>query len=859
MILKNYQQKALDKLTLFCKEYSKTGEIEKSFIFATNNESIQYYNVPDFYCPKICFRIPTGGGKTLLGAYSIPLITKYALQNDTACIFWLAHTDAIVEQTIKSFKNKQHPYYKHIENEFKEKTINVLTIDEALIKPFDLSTEIPIIIATIQSFSRESESGFRFYNENSIYQDFVDDSTEVPSLFNAIKKSNPIIIMDEAHNATTELRLENLAKLDPSFILELTATPDTEYKPAIKKFGTNILYSVSASQLKSENMIKLPIMVETLNNWEIVIKDSLVKRQELEDISEKELLETKRYIRPILLFKAENKRGTVTVDKILTTLQETYNIKREEIAVHIGSQKELSGIDLSDEKCKIRYIITIEALKEGWDAPFAYVLAAFGDISSSTSIEQLLGRVLRLPYTEKKNSEDLEKAYAFIASDKTNDVINSLKISLINNGFEKLEAKQNVCLSNNTNSIADEILPNLFSKPIKVPNFDIRKVPEKYREYINVDTKEETITLIKRVPAKEVSTFMKKIKEAVEINEIRENLDELIKEDESYIVKSILKDLSLPKLLIKINNNLIEFDKSIILEELNWNEKDILNNAKLSEDDFSTNIRKKLATLDINESQKIQINWLNNVKDNLFSASGIVMNFTDKHITKLVLDNLNTKNLKNIKARNLATYVNLIVLDLHKRRGYDYIDLKANLYLLIESISEKIKDTEKEIIKSKFDNLILDDSLWATSEDKLKIFSKDNYPAIPDERSEQFQKHYYKIVDKLNDEEFEFADYIDSLDEIEYWIRNIDKEPSTSFWLQTSEDKFYPDFILWLKNGAVLVVEYKGKQYKGSDDTTEKEDIGKVWGNQNENCGFEMVFKKDFKEKVTNAINKLGM
>lgn len=59
-------------------------------------------------------------------------------------------------------------------------------------------------------------------------------------------------------------------------------------------------------------------------------------------------------------------------------------------------------------------------------------------------------------------------------------------------------------------------------------------------------------------------------------------------------------------------------------------------------------------------------------------------------------------------------------------------------------------------------------------------------------------------------EEFQCAQYLDGLPEVEFWFRNLSKKAS-SFRLQTSTDWFYPDFVCKLTDGRILVVEYKGE------------------------------------------------
>ncbi|WP_031207081.1 hypothetical protein [Mannheimia haemolytica] len=98
------------------------------------------------------------------------------------------------------------------------------------------------------------------------------------------------------------------------------------------------------------------------------------------------------------MFQAEPKNGKVTVEVLKQYLIDELKIDEEEIAIVIGNQHELDNIDLFNPQCKINYIITVEALKEGWDCPFAYIFCSVQNVSSSKEAEQLLGRVLRMPY-----------------------------------------------------------------------------------------------------------------------------------------------------------------------------------------------------------------------------------------------------------------------------------------------------------------------------------------------------------------------------------------------------------------------------------------------------------------------------
>ena len=112
-------------------------------------------------------------------------------------------------------------------------------------------------------------------------------------------------------------------------------------------------------------------------------------------------------------------------------------------------------------------------------------------------------------------------------------------------------------------------------------------------------------------------------------------------------------------------------------------------------------------------------------------------------------------------------------------------------------------------------------------------------------------KHHYKYVDKFDsNEEYECAKYIDALPEVSSWIKNISRDFKNSFWLQTSSDKFYPDFIIKLKSGKIIVAEYKGDNLRTNDDTKEKELIGKTWASLVADVDFTMLYKDDYKEKL---------
>jgi len=83
-------------------------------------------------------------------------------------------------------------------------------------------------------------------------------------------------------------------------------------------------------------------------------------------------------------------------------------------------------------------IITKQALQEGWDCPFAYVLCSLAPVSSRGAMTQLIGRILRQPDTEKTGIAALDECYVLCAHSKTRDVIDAIKHGLEQDGMGDL-------------------------------------------------------------------------------------------------------------------------------------------------------------------------------------------------------------------------------------------------------------------------------------------------------------------------------------------------------------------------------------------------------------------------------------
>ena len=370
--------------------------------------------------PQVCFKVPTGGGKTFLAANSIKPIFDSMPHIHPKAVVWLVPSDAILTQTYRTLTDKNHDYRKKIDVDFGNK-VEIYSKQQLLngqnFNPTSVSDNLSVFVLSYDSFRTSKKDGRKAYQENGSLLPFVRfkqdsgsllEDTDETALIQVIRKLNPVVIVDESHHATSKLSKEMLQNFNPSFVLDLTATP---------KNGSNIISFVDARQLKAENMVKLPVIVYNRKSQEDVFVSAISLRRKLENEAVEEQKNGGRYIRPIVLFQAQPRTNddSTTYDKIKHTLIDM-GIPESEIAIKTADRDELKNIDLSSKDCSIRYIITVNALKEGWDCPFAYILATVANRTSSIDVEQILGRILRLPNTRKNEREVLNLSYVITSS-----------------------------------------------------------------------------------------------------------------------------------------------------------------------------------------------------------------------------------------------------------------------------------------------------------------------------------------------------------------------------------------------------------------------------------------------------------
>ena len=152
----------------------------------------------------------------------------------------------------------------------------------------------------------------------------------------------------------------------------------------------------------------------------------------------------KRYIRPIQLIRVErtgtDQRGSgfIHSEDVREYLIKNFNVDPMEIKVKSAVRDELKHEDLLSEYSRVRYIITKEALKEGWDCPFAYILTILSKTRAPVAIEQMIGRVLRQAETKRTGIESLNQCYVICMDQDTAGAVEGIRKGLENEGMDGL-------------------------------------------------------------------------------------------------------------------------------------------------------------------------------------------------------------------------------------------------------------------------------------------------------------------------------------------------------------------------------------------------------------------------------------
>ncbi|MEM1086970.1 MAG: DEAD/DEAH box helicase family protein [Pseudomonadota bacterium] len=886
---KPYQKDALARLKAYLQRVGtvEAGEYDAVTPAALAFSAITgggYVEAPDVAkgTPYVCIRIPTGGGKTIVAAKSVGVAAREYLQADNPMVLWLVPSTAILDQTLAALRNLNHPYRAALEEDFGH-NISVLTVAEALaLSRPDATGGACIIVATMQSFKIDPEKeteARRVYRDNGALMEhfsglsadqkapleFVEGTARpVASLANVLRLHRPMVIVDEAHNARTPLSYDTLARLHPSMILELTATPQLAHDPEKGEYPSNILFHVSAAELKAAEMIKMPIRLETQKDWRIAVGKALEARDALEKLAAAEERESGEYIRPIILFQVQSRSKAdphrIDSDALIAHLTEDKNLSREEIAAHGQGHNDLDAID-DIEASDIRYVITQSKLKEGWDCPFAYVLCSVAELGAATAVEQILGRVLRLPNVKRKAREELNTAYAFVASESFGMTAKALTDGLVEGaGFDPIEAERMVRNHHGYGFGEDpadyvhdaEPLPEDESTKPEAVEQALGRLPETIRAKVSYDGATRKLAVRGRVSLTERNLML------LSLNNVKgadRQIDRLYRKSNRLLdhggdAEGETETAKPPFIMPQLgfwrggkNGTLEVFGPEHFLD-FPWHLSDCDVSGFI--ETFRIVDRGHGGTIDIGEDRKLTVSTAGQVQWQLagmqrapnWSLPGLV-NWIDRGIE--------TRDVMKVDSR---LFIQKALEGVMSARGYTLEELVRYQYPLRRALANEIGNLRNTRERDKYGELFANEAdKFETSADIGLVFDEVGYAWNWRYRGRrQFKKHYFRDIGDLKSEgeEFGCACYLDDHPKVAYWLRNVERKEK-SFWLQLPSGRTYPDFVAMLIDGRKLVVEYKGGDKYDNPSEVEKRRVGELWaaasGGQ---CVYVMPTRRDF-------------
>jgi len=854
--LREYQERSLDALSQYLRQVSELGA-DVPFVQKTKRP---YRDVPGMTgLPYVCLRVPTGGGKTLMACHALSIAAREYLQVDRTVCLWLAPSNAIVTQTLSALKDRAHPYRQAVDAAFAG-DVRVMDLIEALyITKGDLDGATCIVVTTLQALRVENIEGRKVYESAGALQHHFDhlgpefrdilekegEGSIVYSLANVLRLRRPLVIMDEAHNARTPLSFDTLTRFKPSCIIEFTATPETKHDPAKGLYASNILDHVSARELKEAEMVKLPIKLRTRDDWKEIIGDALHLRQDLEKLAVEEQRETGDYIRPIILFQAQSiDKNDINVDVLKQSLENDFKVPEDQVAVATGQTRGLKDVNLFDPACPIRFIITVRALVEGWDCSFAYVLCSVSEISTPRSVEQVLGRILRLPQARKKLREPLNCAYAFAASTNFIHTARSLTDALVEGaGFQRLEAGDLVVPGEGQQDDSGTLFAQESEHVSEAP--DLSGLYEGLKGRVSFEPETQIFTVRGVVSEPE----MRALKQCFNNSEDHQAVERICQRSQGLYIgpkqQAGQEPLKVPLLAIRVDDQLELFEESQFLD-VPWNLAEC--DASLTEGEFPSRYQVGAAgEIDVSESGRVEMtHFVQELQEQLSLLA------SESGWTVANLANWLDRKIKHpdIPRSQSSLFMHNVLTGLMESRNLDIEHLARQKFRLAKAVEAKIELHRSEQRKKAFQALLFKRDDFEVGPEISFTYDEDRYaPNSYYEGGYRFQKHLFQPIGELHSEgeEFECAQFLDLLPEVKMWVRNLERRQESSFWLQTSTDRFYPDFVAQLDDGRILVVESKGEHLWSNDDSKEKRAVGELWADRsNGRCLFVMPKGRDW-------------
>ena len=855
MELKSYQKRVIDDLTDYVSVLVETGSLCESFsqFWAQRGVTVGVAGIRHYQdvipgVPHVCYKVPTGGGKTLLACASVKPVLDAMAPTGHRALVWLVPSDAILTQTLQALKNPDHPYRQRLNVDFNNR-VEVYSKEELLagqnFNPTTVSEQLTVMVLSYDSFRTSKAEGRKAYQANGALASFpkflgtpdrpIAEADET-ALFQVINQLNPMVVVDESHHARSTLSLEMLTNFNPSFVLDLTATPTKQ---------ANIIAYVDALELKNEHMVKLPVIVYNRDNQTSVIADAIDLRTSLEAAASREHQNGGEYIRPIVLFQAQPKTSedATSFEKLRAKLVQA-GIPEDQIAIKTANVDELKGVDLLSSQCPIRYIITVNALKEGWDCPFAYILASLANKTSQVDVEQILGRILRQPHTRRHAAELLNMSYVLTSSANFQETVDNVVQGLNAAGFTARDHR-----------VADDLPIEPASEETTDPlpgidtpqtgNLEVALGADSLgdgEDFLNFDTNEvaartassgsegggdsepgTNVAGMTQAATRMGQEYERQARQAQQIGRSqmvpRELEDKVTTYSMNPAYAADVRKLRIPQLFIQTSGSLfadpddevnwVLVSKEALGEGFTLRGKDYAIDVSRAEEEMSmVDVRKESADAPKAFGMKArQQQWLREHLASLPEASRITA------CTDIIVERLDRFDA--IASSDVKQYVEQVVGNLDRAQ---LETLETSPRVVAEKIKEKVEAFLSSYRAEQFRKQI--DAGLISARPHFELPERINPPhAIT-----SMGNSLYAGEGQMNDFERRVITKVSALENVTWWHRNIER---VGLRLNGAINH-YPDFIIRTEAGRIVLLETKGGDRK-NEDSRIKIDLGRAW------------------------------
>lgn len=761
--------------------------------------------------PNISFKVPTGGGKTLMAACALGRITTDYFKKATGLVLWVVPSSTIYDQTMDALGNKEHPYRMQLDIESGGRT-KILERGDAF-ELADVESQLCVMVIMLQSFnvSARSKDARKVFSDTGKYSSFfpaVDDYnannellsrvtnlieadmlerdviqgiTIKHSLGNVFRLCRPIVIIDEEHKARSDKAIQNINEFNPKYILEFSATPRDK---------SNTLVDVGGYALKQEQMIKLPIRVDSSEgrDWQTTLNAAHAKLDSLSKDAAKLQGMNGTYIRPIMVIIAQPKKKGDDydhVEDIKKYLIDKCQVQERQIRIKLSEKNEIKDDDLMSKLCPVKYIITKDALREGWDCPFASVLTVLTQARSTEALTQYIGRVLRQPYATETPIASLNESYVYCSRQNVGDAAKAIKDGLEAEGMGDI-----------TNSVITD----------GESGQDVQRQKQVIKRHENYKNKIFLPSLSAVKPDNTLSPF----------DYYRDILGGIDWSQYNCSKLPILADQN----NIDVDTRIVDY-RDNVLGEFEFQDYEI----HIDDDSFALDIDYALLTSQLTE--KIP---------NPFEA-------------KRILDDV----VKGLKDRGMSEKSIALA-------GHDIVkQIKDDAWQWLLGESEKL------FVQKLDDNKILLKLLAAPYADlNWEMGDQRTVYKNPDEaETNDFDKNLFQpqFKSNYNGLEKQVAAYINQSEAVKWWHRLGVK--GTEYALQGwKRDKIYPDFLIYGENDKYYFCETKGNHLENPDSAYKARVFEYLTTHSNKQIGefkllagekeisFGLVYEKEWKEKL---------